>query len=364
MLSSALRTTALRRTLKLGAATVRAASRSMATVELTVREAINQGIDEEMEANENVFLMGEEVAQYQGAYKVTKGLYQKYGDKRVIDTPITEMGFAGLATGAAMKELRPIVEFMTMNFSLQAIDQIVNTAAKQYYMSAGDVAVPIVFRGPNGNAAGTAAQHSVCFASWYSAVPGLKVLSPYSSEDAKGLIKAAIRDPNPVVVLEHELMYGVSFPMSEEAQSKDFVLDIGKAKVEREGTDVTIFTFSRMVGLALEAADVMAGRGVSVEVVNLRSLRPLDRETIVNSAKKTGRVISLETGWPQCGIGSEICALMMESDAFNYLDAPVERITGADVPMPYAVELETAALPQLEDVVATIERVTYRSLAA
>jgi len=336
----------------------------MATIEMTVREAINQGIDEEMEADERVFLMGEEVAQYQGAYKVTKGLYQKYGDKRVIDTPITEMGFTGLATGAAMKELRPVVEFMTMNFSLQAIDQIVNTAAKQYYMSAGDIPVPIVFRGPNGNAAGTAAQHSVCFASWYSSVPGLKVVAPYSSEDAKGLIKAAIRDPNPTMVLEHELMYGVSFPMSDAAQSKDFVTEIGKAKIEREGTDVTIFTFSKMVGLALEAAEVMAGRGVSVEVVNLLTLRPLDRETIVESAKKTGRVISLETGWPQCGIGSEICALMMETDAFNYLDAPVERITGADVPMPYAAELENAALPQVEDVVATIDRITHRSIAA
>mmetsp|Transcript_18679 Transcript_18679/g.37882 ORF Transcript_18679/g.37882 Transcript_18679/m.37882 type:complete len:361 (-) Transcript_18679:372-1454(-) len=360
MLSSAFRTVARRSAALPGAASVR----PMSTVELTVREAINQGIDEEMERDDGVFILGEEVAQYQGAYKVTKGLYQKYGDRRVMDTPITEMGFAGLAAGAAMKELRPIVEFMTMNFSLQAIDQVVNTAAKQFYMSAGDVACPIVFRGPNGNAAGTAAQHSVCFAAWYSSVPGLKVLSPYSSEDAKGLIKAAIRDPNPVVVLEHELMYGVSFPMSEEAQSKDFVIPIGKAKVEREGTDVTIFTFSKMVGLALEAADVMAARGVSVEVVNLLSLRPLDRDTIIESAKKTGRVISLETGWPQCGIGSEICALMMETDAFNYLDAPVERITGADVPMPYATDLEKAALPQIEDVVATIERITHRSLVA
>jgi len=336
----------------------------MASVDVTVREAINQAIDEEMEADERVFILGEEVAQYQGAYKVTKGLYQKYGDKRVIDTPITEMGFTGLASGAAMKELRPIVEFMTMNFSLQAIDQVVNTAAKQYYMSAGDVSVPIVFRGPNGNSAGTAAQHSVCFAAWYSSVPGLKVVAPYSSEDAKGLMKAAIRDNNPVVVLEHELMYGVSFPMSDAAQSKDWVVPIGKAKIEREGTDVTIITFSKMVGLALEAAEVMSAKGVSVEVLNLRSIRPLDREAIVESAKKTGRVITLETGWPQCGIGSEICALMMETDAFNYLDAPVERITGADVPMPYAVELETEALPQIEDVVATIERITHRSIAA
>jgi len=336
----------------------------MATVDMTVREAINQGIDEEMEADERVFILGEEVAQYQGAYKVTKGLYQKYGDKRVIDTPITEMGFAGLAIGASFKELRPIVEFMTMNFAMQAIDQVINSAAKQYYMSAGDIACPIVFRGPNGNAAGTAAQHSQCFASWYSNCPGLKVVAPYSSEDAKGLMKAAIRDPNPVVVLEHELMYGVSFPMSDEAQSKDFVIPIGKAKIEREGSDVTIVTFSKMTGLALEAAEAMAAKGVSVEVINLLSIRPLDRDTIINSAKKTGRVISLETGWPQCGVGSEIAALLMESDAFNYLDAPMERITGADVPMPYAKELEDAALPQLDDVCNTIDRIMHRNIAA
>lgn len=338
--------------------------RSMATIEMTVREAINQGIDEEMERDENVFILGEEVAQYQGAYKVTKGLYQKYGDKRVIDTPITEMGFAGLAIGAAYKDLRPIVEFMTMNFSMQAIDQVINSAAKQYYMSAGNVPCPIVFRGPNGNAAGTAAQHSQCFAAWYSSCPGLKVVAPYSSEDAKGLMKAAIRDPNPVVVLEHELMYGVSFPMSDEAQSKDFVIPFGKAKIEKEGSDVTIVTFSKMVGLALEAAEAMAAKGVSVEVINLLSIRPLDRDTIINSVKKTGRVISIETGWPQCGIGSEISAILMETDAFNYLDAPMERVTGADVPMPYATDLENAALPQVEDVVAAIERTTFRKIAA
>lgn len=336
----------------------------MATVDMTVREAINQGIDEEMERDEAVFILGEEVAQYQGAYKVTKGLYQKYGDKRVIDTPITEMGFTGLAIGAAYKDLKPIVEFMTMNFSMQAIDQVINSAAKQYYMSAGNVPCPIVFRGPNGNAAGTAAQHSQCFAAWYSSCPGLKVVAPYSSEDAKGLIKAAIRDPNPVVVLEHELMYGVSFPMSDEAQSKDFVIPFGKAKIEKEGSDVTIVTFSKMVGLALEAAEVMKSKGVSVEVINLLSIRPLDRDAIVNSVKKTGRIISLETGWPQCGIGSEIAAVLMETDAFNYLDAPMERVTGADVPMPYATDLENAALPQVDDVVAAIERTTFRKIAA
>ncbi len=342
----------------------KSATRGLATINMTVREAINQGIDEEMEKDENVFILGEEVAQYQGAYKVTKGLYQKYGDKRVIDTPITEMGFSGLAIGASYKNLRPIVEFMTMNFSMQAIDQVINSAAKQYYMSAGDIACPIVFRGPNGNAAGTGAQHSQCFAAWYSSCPGLKVVAPYSSEDAKGLMKAAIRDNNPVVVLEHELLYGTEFPMSDEAQSKDWVIPFGKAKIEKEGTDVTIIAFSKMVGLALEAADVLSVKGVSCEVINLLSIRPLDRDAIVNSAKKTGRVVSIETGWPQCGIGSEIAAILMETDAFNYLDAPFERVTGADIPMPYATELENASLPQIDDVVAAVERTTYRRVAA
>lgn len=336
----------------------------MATVEMTVRDALNTAMDEEMEREEKVYLLGEEVAQYQGAYKVTKGLYQKYGAKRVIDTPITEAGFTGMAIGSAYKDLRPVVEFMTWNFSMQAIDQIINSAAKQYYMSAGDIACPIVFRGPNGNAAGTSAQHSQCFAAWYSSVPGLKVLAPYNSEDAKGLLKAAIRDNNPVVFLEHELMYGVSFPMSEEAQKDDFVLPIGKAKIEREGTDVTIVTFSKMVGLALESAEVLSAAGISCEVINLRTIRPIDRDTIIESVKKTGRCVSIETGWPQCGIGSEISAIIMESDAFNYLDAPMERITGADVPMAYAVDLENASLPQVEDVVATVNRLTQRQLVA
>jgi len=338
--------------------------RTMATIDMPVREALCQGIDEEMERDENVFVMGEEVAQYQGAYKVTKGLYQKYGEKRVIDTPITEMGFTGLGIGASYHDLRPVVEFMTINFSMQAIDQIVNSAAKQYYMSGGNLAAPIVFRGPNGFSAGTAAQHSQCFAAWYSSIPGLKVVSPYSSEDAKGLIKAAIRDNNPVMVLEHELMYGVSFPMSDAAQSKDFVIPIGQAKIEKEGTDVTLISFSKPVGMALEVADVMAARGVSVEVINLLTIRPLDRKTIIESAKKTGRVVCLEQGWPQCGVSSEIAAILMESDAFNYLDAPMERVTGADVPMPYAIDLENAALPQVEDVVAAIERTTYRKMVA
>lgn len=338
--------------------------RTFATKDVSVREAICEGIDEEMERDEAVYVMGEEVAQYQGAYKVTKGLYQKYGEKRVIDTPITEAGFTGMAVGSAFHNLKPVVEFMTWNFALQAIDQIINSAAKQFYMSGGNLACPIVFRGPNGYSAGTAAQHSQCFAAWYGSVPGIKVVAPYSSADAKGLIKAAIRDPNPVLVLEHELMYGVSFPMTDEEQSKDFVMEIGKAKIEREGSDVTIITYSKEVGLALEAAEVLAGKGVSCEVINLLSIRPLDRDAILSSIKKTGRCVTLEQGWPQHGVGAEIAAMIMETDAFNYLDAPMERVCGADIPMPYAQELEKAALPQLEDVIAAVERTTYRSLAA
>lgn len=338
--------------------------RGFATKEMTVREAICEGLDEEMERDESVYIMGEEVAQYQGAYKVTKGLYQKYGEKRVIDTPITEAGFTGLAVGSALQDLRPVVEFMTINFSMQAIDHIVNSAAKQYYMSGGDLACPIVFRGPNGYSAGTAAQHAQCYAAWFGAIPGLKVVSPYSSEDAKGLIKAAIRDPNPVMVLEHELMYGVSFPMSEEAQSKDFVIEIGKAKIEREGSDVTIISYSKEVGKALEAAEIMAAKGVSCEVINLLSIRPIDRETIFNSIKKTGRCVTLEQGFPQHGVGAEIAAMIMETEVFNYLDAPMERVTGADVPTPYAIELEEQAFPQVNDVVAAVERTTFRNIAA
>jgi pyruvate dehydrogenase E1 component beta subunit len=341
-----------------------AVRRTFATKDMTVREAICEGIDEEMEADEAVYVIGEEVAQYQGAYKVTKGLYQKYGEKRVIDTPITEAGFTGMAVGSAFHNLKPIVEFMTWNFALQAIDQIINSAAKQFYMSGGNLACPIVFRGPNGYSAGTAAQHSQCFAAWYGSVPGIKVVLPYSSADAKGLIKAAIRDPNPVLVLEHELMYGVSFPMTDEQQSKDWVVEIGKARVEREGADVTIITYSKEVGLALEAAEVLAAKGVSCEVINLLSIRPLDRDCILNSIKKTGRCVTLEQGWPQHGVGAEIAAMIMETDAFNYLDAPMERVCGADIPMPYAQELEKAALPQLEDVIAAVERTTYRTMAA
>jgi len=334
----------------------------MATIEMAVREAINQGIDEEMARDEKVFVMGEEVAMYQGAYKVTKGLYQKYGEKRVLDTPITEMGFTGLAIGAAYQDLKPVLEFMTFNFSMQAIDHVINSAAKQLYMSNGDIPCPIVFRGPNGPAAGVAAQHSQCFAAWYSHCPGLKVVSPWSSEDAKGLIKAAIRDPNPVVVLENELLYGVSFPMSDEAQRDDFVVPIGKAKIEKQGTDVSIISFSRAVGLSLEAATELEKEGISAEVINLRSLRPLDRNAIIETVKKTNRLVTVEEGWPQCGIGSEISALIMETEAFDYLDAPMERVTMADIPMPYAINLERATVPQVPDICAAVRRVCYRKL--
>eukprot|EP00475_Leptophrys_vorax_P028678 TRINITY_DN4167_c0_g1_i1.p1 TRINITY_DN4167_c0_g1~~TRINITY_DN4167_c0_g1_i1.p1 ORF type:complete len:434 (-),score=16.28 TRINITY_DN4167_c0_g1_i1:175-1305(-) len=331
--------------------------------EMTVRDAINSALDEEMASDPKVFIMGEEVGEYQGAYKITKGLLQKYGPDRVLDTPITEAGFTGIAVGAAMYGLKPVVEFMTFNFSMQAIDHIVNSAAKAHYMSAGQLAAPIVFRGPNGAAAGVGAQHSQCFASWYSHVPGLKVLAPWSSEDARGLMKAAIRDPDPVVVLEHEILYGESFPVSPQVLDPNFTIPIGKAKVEREGKDVTIVTFSRMVGVALKAADELAKEGIAAEVINLRSIRPLDTETINASVRKTSRLVTVEEGWPQSGIGSEICAVVVE-DSFDYLDAPVERICGADVPMPYATNLERAALPQVEDIVRASKRACFRGAGA
>ncbi|KAH9151772.1 hypothetical protein AeRB84_005686 [Aphanomyces euteiches] len=354
----------LARVLKTRSLAARIPRRSMATVadEMTVRDALNTAMDEELARDEKVFIMGEEVAKYNGAYKITKGLWEKYGDKRVWDTPITEAGFTGLCVGAAYHGTKPIVEFMTFNFAMQAIDQIINSAAKQFYMSNGDISVPIVFRGSNGAAAGVAAQHSQCYAAWYGSVPGLKVVVPYDSEDARGLLKAAIRDPNPVVVLENELLYGTSFPVSKEAQDKDFVLPIGKAKIMKAGKDVTIVTFSRMVGVALEAAAVLAKEGIDAEVINLRSIRPLDREAIVASAKKTSRVVSVEEGWGQHGIGAEIAALLMETDAFDYLDAPLERVTGADIPMPYAENLEKLAVPQIEDIVAAVKRTTARTL--
>jgi pyruvate dehydrogenase E1 component beta subunit len=323
---------------------------------MTVRDALNAAMEEEMKRDPTVYLLGEEVGQYNGAYKVSKGLLDKFGPKRVIDTPITESGFAGLAVGSALAGLRPICEFMTFNFSMQAIDHVVNSAGKTRYMSGGRAECPIVFRGPNGAAAGVAAQHSQCFAAWYGSVPGLKVVSPWNSEDAKGLLKAAIRDPNPVVVLENELMYGVAFPMSEEAMSEEFVLEIGKAKVEKEGKDVTIVAHSKSVGTALEAAEELRKQGIEVEVINLRSIRPLDMDTIVASVKKTHRLMTLEGGWPMFGVGSEIAAQVAESEAFDYLDGPIKRITGADVPMPYAKNLEDAALPTPQIVVDAVKQ--------
>ncbi|KAL2482627.1 Pyruvate dehydrogenase E1 component subunit beta-1 [Forsythia ovata] len=313
-----------------------------------------------MSADPKVFLMGEEVGEYQGAYKITKGLLLKYGPDRVVDTPITEAGFTGIGVGAAYYGLKPVVEFMTINFSLQAIDHIINSAAKSNYMSTGQISVPIVFRGPNGAAAGVGAQHSHCYAAWYASCPGLKVLAPYSSEDARGLLKAAIRDPDPVVFLENELLYGESFPVSVEALDSNFCLPIGKAKIEREGKDVTITAFSKMVGYVLEAAEILAKEGISAEVINLRSIRPLDRSTIYDSVRKTNRLVTVEEGFSQHGIGAEICASVVE-EYFDYLDAPVERIAGADVPMPYAANLERMALPQVEDIVRAAKRTCYRS---
>jgi pyruvate dehydrogenase E1 component beta subunit len=322
----------------------------------TVREALRDGMAEEMRRDPTVFVMGEEVAEYQGAYKVTQGLLQEFGADRVIDTPITEHGFAGLGVGAAFGGLRPIVEFMTMNFAMQAIDHIINSAAKTLYMSGGQMGCPIVFRGPNGAAARVGAQHSQEYSSWYAHVPGLKVVSPYSAADFKGLIKAAIRDPNPVVVLENEILYGQSF---EVPTDPDFIIPIGRAKIERAGTDVTITAFSLQVGMALAAAAQLAEQGISCEVINLRTIRPLDVETIVASVKKTNRLVSVEEGWPFAGIGAEMAALMMEH-AFDHLDAPVVRVTGKDVPLPYAANLEKLALPQVEDIVQAVKSVTYR----
>jgi pyruvate dehydrogenase E1 component beta subunit len=280
---------------------------------MTCRDALNSAMDEEIARDERVFVMGEEVAEYDGAYKVTRGLWKKYGDKRLIDTPITEMGLAGIAVGAAMAGLRPICEFMTFNFSMQAIDQVVNSAAKTFYMSAGTVPVPMVFRGPNGAAAGVAAQHSQDFSSWYGHIPGLKVLSPYSSDDCRGLLKAAVRDDNPVVLLENEIMYGRSFPITDEALDKDYLIPIGKAKIEREGNDVTVVAFSMSVGVALEAADELSHKGISCEVINLRTIRPMDREAIINSVMKTNHLVTVEGCWPQFGVGAEISASIVES---------------------------------------------------
>lgn len=313
----------------------------------TVRDSLRDAMAEEMRRDSNVFLMGEEVAEYNGAYKVSQGLLDEFGGKRVIDTPITEHGFAGLAVGSAFQGLKPIVEFMTMNFAMQAIDHIINSAAKTLYMAGGQMGCPIVFRGPNGAASRVGAQHSQCYASWYAHVPGLKVVSPWSASDAKGLMKAAIRDPNPVVILENEIMYGQSF---EVPLSGDYVIPIGRAKIERAGKDLTIVAFSIMVGKALAAAEKLAEAGIDAEVINLRTIRPLDRWTIIESVKKTNRILSVEEGWPFAGIGAEIAALVNEH-AFDWLDAPVKRVCAADVPLPYAANLEALALPQIDEIV-------------
>ncbi len=323
-----------------------------ATAPITVREALRDAMAAEMRANKDVFLIGEEVAQYQGAYKISQGLLDEFGPKRVIDTPITEHGFTGMAVGAALNGLRPIVEFMTFNFSMQAMDQIINSAAKTLYMSGGQMGCPIVFRGPNGTAARVGAQHSQCYASWYAHVPGLKVVSPWSAADAKGLLRAAIRDPNPVIVLEHEILYGQTFDCPTDP---DFVLPIGRAKIERAGTHVTIVAFSIMVGVALKAAGALAAMGIEAEVINLRSLRPLDTETVIASVKKTSRLVTVEEGWPYAGIGAEVAMRVIEG-AFDWLDAPPVRVHGMDVPLPYAVNLEKLAVPQPEWVVDAVKK--------
>lgn len=324
--------------------------------EITMREALRDAMAEEMRRDPDVFLIGEEVAEYQGAYKVSQGLLQEFSEKRVIDTPITEHGFAGLGVGAAFAGLKPIVEFMTFNFAMQAMDQIVNSAAKTLYMSGGQIKCSIVFRGPNGPASRVAAQHSQDYSSWYSHIPGLKVVAPYSAADAKGLLKAAIRDPNPVIFLENELLYGKVSPVP---KLDDFIVPIGKAKIARPGKDVTIVAWSMGMRYALEAAEELAKKHIFAEVIDLRTIRPMDVATIIESVKKTGRCVTVEEGWPQSGVGSEIAAQIMDH-AFDYLDAPVRRVTGKDVPMPYAANLEKLALPSVEDVIAAARAVTYR----
>tara|TARA_B100000686_G_scaffold352127_1_gene453055 strand:- start:6707 stop:7687 length:981 start_codon:yes stop_codon:yes gene_type:complete len=321
--------------------------------ELTVREALRDAMAEEMRLDQDVCLIGEEIAEYQGAYKVSQGLLEEFGELRVVDTPITEAGFTGLGVGAAMGGLKPIVEFMTFNFAMQSIDHIINSAAKTLYMSGGLIPVPIVFRGPNGAASRVGAQHSQCFASWYSHIPGLKVISPWSASDAKGLLKAAIRDPNPVIFLENELLYGESFEVPE---GENEIVPIGKGKIVKSGSDVTITAFSIMVGKALDAAEIVSKDGINVEVIDLRTIRPLDIETIISSVKKTNRLISIEEGWPTSGIGAEIAALTIKH-AFDYLDAPIERITGLDIPLPYAENLERAALPQVSNITDSIRNI-------
>ncbi|HZD90245.1 MAG TPA: pyruvate dehydrogenase complex E1 component subunit beta [Pseudolabrys sp.] len=325
-------------------------------VTMTMREALRDAMAEEMRRDGDVFVMGEEVAEYQGAYKVTQGLLQEFGDRRVIDTPITEHGFAGLGVGAALAGLKPVVEFMTWNFAMQAIDQVINSAAKTLYMSGGQMGCQIVFRGPNGAAARVAAQHSQDYSSWYSHVPGLKVIAPSNAADAKGLLKAAIRDPNPVIFLENEILYGHSSPVP---KLDDFVLPIGKARIARSGSHVTIVAWSMGMNYALNAAEDLAGEGIEAEVIDLRTLKPMDMETVIESVKKTGRAVTVEEGWKQSGVGAEIAARLME-EAFDYLDAPVTRVTGKDVPMPYAANLEKLALPSVAEVVEAAKAVCYR----
>jgi pyruvate dehydrogenase E1 component beta subunit len=325
-------------------------------VQMTVREALRDAMAEEMRRDKDVFVIGEEVAEYQGAYKVTQGLLQEFGTKRVVDTPITEYGFAGLGVGAAFAGLKPIVEFMTWNFAMQAIDHLINSAAKTLYMSGGQVTVSMVFRGPNGPAARVAAQHSQDYSAWYAHVPGLKVIAPYSAADAKGLLKAAIRDPNPVIFLENEILYGRSFPVP---KLEDWVLPIGKAHIARPGTDVTIVAWSMGMTYALGAAEELAKEGIEAEVIDLRTLRPMDVATVVESVKRTNRCVTVEEGWPQAGIAAEIAARIME-EAFDWLDAPVKRVSGKDVPMPYAANLEKLALPSVAEVVEAAKAVSYR----
>ena len=322
----------------------------------TVRDALRDAMAEEMRRDETVFLMGEEVGQYQGAYKVSRGLLEEFGPRRVIDTPITEHGFAGLGVGAAMAGLKPIVEFMTFNFAMQAMDQIINSAAKTRYMSGGQMSSPIVFRGPNGAAARVGAQHSQDYSAWYASVPGLKVIAPYFAADAKGLLKAAIRDGSPVIFLENEIVYGRSFPVP---KLDDFVLPIGKARICRPGKDVTIVAYSITVGQALEAAEKLAEEGIDAEVIDLRTLRPLDMDTVIASVKKTNRIVTFEQGWPVCSIGSEICAQVAQ-EVFDYLDAPPTKVAGKDVPMPYAANLEKLALPTVDDLIAAVKSVSYK----
>ena len=327
-----------------------------AMTKITVRDALRDAMAEEMRRDDKVFLMGEEVAQYQGAYKVSRDLLAEFGDRRVIDTPITEHGFAGLGVGAAMAGLKPIIEFMTWNFAMQAMDQIINSAAKTLYMSGGQIKASVVFRGPNGAASRVGAQHSQDYSAWYAQIPGLKVIAPYDAADAKGLLKAAIRDPNPVVFLEHEMIYGTEFEIPD---VDDWIVPIGKAKVRREGTDVTLTAHSRMVGLALQAAENLAEQGISAEVIDLRTLRPLDIDTIVESVKKTNRLVTVEEGWGPMGVGAEVVARVTEL-AFDYLDAPPLRVCQEDVPMPYAANLELLTLPSVDKVVAAVKTVTYR----